>query len=59
MGPTIAVIELLEIFKKYEKYQKKTENGIHGKTVQYWFGYVRMVQLYQFIRSIRTGDLEL
>ena len=59
MGPTIAVIELLEIFKKYEKYQKKTENGIHGKTAQYWFGYVRMVQLYPFIRSIRTGDLEL
>ena len=52
--------ELLEIFKDYGEYQKKTENGIHGKTAQYWFGYIRMVQLYhQFIRSIRTGDLEL
>lgn len=36
------------------------ENGIYGKTAQCWFGYIRMVQLYhQFIRSIRTGDLEL
>ena len=52
--------ELLGIFKEYEKYQKKTENGIHGKTVRYWFGYIKMVQLYhQFIRSIRTGALEL
>ena len=52
--------ELLKIFKEYEEYQKKTENGIHGKTAQYWFGYIRMVQLYhQFIASIRTSDLEL
>ena len=28
--------ELLKIFKEYEEYQKKTENGIHGKTAQYW-----------------------
>ena len=52
--------EIHEIFKEYEEYQKKTEIGIHGKTAQYWFGYIRMVQLYhQFIRSIRIGDLEL
>ena len=28
--------ELLKIFKEYEEYQKKIENGIHGKTAQYW-----------------------
>ena len=44
----------------YEEYQKKTENGIHGKMEQHWFGCIRMVQLnHQFIRSIRTEDLEL
>ena len=52
--------ELLEISKEHEEYQKKTENGTHDRTAQYWFGYMRMFQLYhQFIRSIRTGDLEL
>ena len=51
--------ETLEIFKEYEEYQKKIEIEIHGKTAQYWFGYVRMVQLcHQFIRKVRTGDLE-
>ena len=32
--------ELLKIFKEHEEYQKKTENGIHGKTAQYWFGFI-------------------
>lgn len=37
--------EIHKIFKENEKFQKKTEIGMHGKTAQYWFGYIRMVQL--------------
>ena len=49
--------ETHEKFKEYEDYQKKTEIGIHGKTGQYWFGCIMMVQLcHQFIRRIRTGE---
>ena len=34
--------------------------GNHGKTVQYWMGYINMLHLYhEFPVSIRTGDLDL
>ena len=49
-----------EIFTEYKEYNKKAEKLKHGKTAQRWFGYITMVQLYhEFIRSIRTGGLEL
>ena len=52
--------KITAILKKYEEYRDATRNGTHGKTAKFWFGYVEMVQLYhQFIRSIRTGDLDL
>ena len=33
------------IFDKYESYGDKTGNGRHGKTAQFWFAYVEMIQL--------------
>ena len=42
--------ETHEIFNEYEEYQKKTEIGIHGKTAQYWFGYIRMHGLLKLTR---------
>ena len=48
------------IFDKQESYRDKTRNGTHGKTAQFWFAYVEMVQLYyQFTRSITMGYLDL
>ena len=49
-----------ELIKKYEEFAQETRNGNHGKTAQYWMGYVDMLHLYhEFSRSIRTGDLDL
>ena len=49
-----------ELTKKYEEFALETRNGDHGKTTQYWMGYVDMLHLYhEFSRSIRTGDLDL
>ena len=48
------------IFDRYESYRDKARNGTHGRTAQFWFAYVEMVQLYhQFTQSIRMGDLDL
>ena len=64
LNPTVAVILIFRKrctrFLKNMKNIKKKQTGIHGKTAQYWFGYIRMVQLYhQFLKNIRTGDLKL
>ena len=49
-----------ELIKKYEEFAQEARNGNHGKTAQYWMGYVDMLHLYhEFSRSIRTGDLDL
>ena len=49
-----------EVFEQYKQYSKKTSEGVHGKTAQFWFGYIEMLHVYhEFIRSIRLGDLEL
>lgn len=49
-----------ELIKKYEEFSEETRNGIHGKTAQYWMGYVDMLHLYhEFSRSVRRGDLDL
>ena len=43
-----------------KEFAQETRNGNHGKTAQYWMGYVDMLHLYhEFSRSIRTGDLDL
>ena len=56
----IAGEEFDEVFEQYKQYSKKTSEGVHGKTAQFWFGYIEMLHLYhEFIRSIRLGDLEL
>ena len=52
--------EVDDIMNDYFAYVHDTENGKHGLTAQYWLGYIKMIQLYHtFIRSIRTGDLQL
>ena len=44
----------------YAQYSKDTADGKHGKTAQYWFGYVKLVKLYRmFSRALREGDFEL
>ena len=49
-----------ELIKKYEEFAQETTNKNHGKTAQYWMGYVNMLHLYhEFLRSIRIGDLDL
>ena len=52
--------EMEEIFSNYHIYCKKTENGIHGKTPQFWMQYINLIHFYHdFTRSIRNGDLHL
>ena len=49
-----------ELIKKCEEFAQETRKGNHGKTAQYWMGYVDMLHLYhKFLRRIRTGDLDL
>ena len=49
-----------ELIKKYNEFAQETRNGNHGKTAQYWMGYIDMLHLFQeFSRRVRTGDLDL
>ena len=34
-----------ELIKKYEEFAQETRNRTHGKTAQYWMGYVHMLHL--------------
>ena len=45
-----------ELINKYEEFAQETRNGNHGKTTEYWMGYVDMLHLY---REFSTGDLDL
>ena len=45
-----------KLINKYEEFAQETRNGNHGKTTQYWMGYVDMLHLY---REFSTGDLDL
>ena len=50
----------VEEFENYMKYKKETEEGMHGKTAQYWIGYVILMNLYRLlVHSVREGDLLL
>ena len=52
--------DLKDVYECYEVYSRETENGKHGTTAKYWFGYGHLVKLYhRFVRSIRTCNLEL
>ena len=52
--------KVMGLFSKYDNYKNDTKEGKHGITARFWYGYVEMMQLYHdFIRSIRTGDLDL
>ena len=56
----IADKEFDEVFGQGKQYSKKTSEGVHEKTAQFWSGYIEMLHLFhEFIRSIRLGDLEL
>ena len=56
----IAGKEFDEVFEQYKQYSKKTWEGVHGKTVQFWLGYTEMLHLHhELIQSIWLGDLEL
>ena len=56
----VATQEFKDILEGYKSYVNLSESGSHGKTTQFWIGYVQMLHLYyDFTRSIREGDLEL
>ena len=42
----IADKEFDEVFEHYKQYSKKTSEGVHGKTAQFWIGYIEMLHLY-------------
>ena len=49
-----------EVLQRDEAFSEDTRSGKHDKTAQYWMCYIEMIHLYhEFIRSIRTGDLDL
>ena len=51
--------ELSSSLEAYTSFCDKTSTCNHGKTAQYWMGYINLVNLYhEFSRSIRSGDLE-
>ena len=39
----IAGEEFDEVFEQYKQYSKKTSEGVHGKTAQFWFEYIEML----------------
>ena len=52
--------EAMELFDEYQKFCADTKSGKHGKTAQFWFNYICMIQEYHtFTKSIRSGDLEM
>lgn len=52
--------EFKELMTSYEAYCDDTRNGKHGKTGQFWFSYVKMVDMYlRFSRACRINDIEL
>ena len=55
----VNISKLSSILKAYTSFCDKTSTGNHGKTAQYWMGYINLVNLYhEFSRSIRSGELE-
>lgn len=51
---------LINHIESYMDYSIQTEQGLHGKTAQYWFLYVKYLHMYrEFSRAVSTGDLQL
>lgn len=51
---------LIKFFEEYEDYKKRTLEGHHGKTQQFYLMYTKLINLYLMHQnSIRTGDFEL
>lgn len=52
--------DLKSLINDYNIFCQQTQAGIHGKTAQYWYGYIRLVYIYhQFSRSIHMGDYDM
>ena len=59
-GTITLALEVEETMVQYSNFTKDTEAGAHGKTAQFWMGYVKLIKLNRlFSRSIREGDLKL
>ena len=53
-------LETAEAFSRYERYCQDTSSGKHGKTAQFWYGYIDLIFLYRLLsRSLREGNFEL
>ena len=52
--------EASEGYSRYDQYCQDTINGNHGKTAQFWYGYIRLIYLYRLLsRSLREGNFEV
>ena len=52
--------EASDVMTRYFKYAEDTANGKYGKTAQFWYGYIRLLELYHVhTRSVREGNLDL
>lgn len=51
--------QLEYLLEQYNKYCGETLNGKYGKTAQFWYTYIHLIQNFlDFSRSIRTSDFE-
>ena len=52
--------EVNDIMVKYTQYAEDIASGKHGKTAQYWYGYINLMKIYRrFSSSIPEGELQL
>ena len=53
-------VSLKKTLNWYDDYSDRTRSGIYGATVQFWFSYIDLVQVYRlFDRACRTNDIDL
>ena len=52
--------ELKSLVDEYHVFSQETGDGAHGKTAQYWYGYINLIKMYlRLSRRIHTGDHSL
>ena len=52
--------EVKSLIDEYHVFSQETGDGVHGKTAQYWYGYIKLNKIYlQLSGSIHTGDHSL
>ena len=52
--------KLINLACVYEMYCKRTAEGAHGKTQQFWMYYANSVRIYYILhRAAKTNDVEL